>query len=66
MQISTKQRFLRAAAGSIFAAGTMLIPAAAASADSDAGRVAKAPPELPDVPTDPAEGLPIPNPGNDG
>lgn len=64
MQISTKQRFLRAAAGSIFAAGTVLIPAAAASADSE-GHLTKGPPEMPELPTDPAEGLPIPNPGND-
>lgn len=66
MRISTKQRMLRLAAGSIFAAGSVFIPAAVAGADSDAERVAKAPPELPDIPTDPAEGLPLPNPGNDG
>jgi hypothetical protein len=66
MQISTKQKLLRVAAGSIFAAGAAFIPTAAANAESEAGRIAKAPPELPDMPTDPAEGLPVPNPGNDG
>lgn len=67
MQISAKQRLLRLAAGSVLAAGTMLIPATVASADSDAGRIdVKAPPEMPDIPTDPAEGLPVPVPGHGG
>lgn len=64
MQISVKQRLVRLAAGSIFAAGTVLIPAAVASAEVDGGR--KAPPELPNIPTDPIEGLPVPIPGGGG
>jgi hypothetical protein len=65
MQISAKQRLLRVAAGSIFAAGTVLIPAAVASAEIDGVR--KGPPQLPpNVPTDPIEGLPVPLPGGDG
>ena len=67
MQISAKQKLLRLAAGSIFAAGTVLIPAAVASAEGEAGRLGvKAPPEMPDIPTDPAEGLPVPLPGHGG
>ena len=66
MQISPKQSLLRLAAGSIFAAGTVLIPTAVASADVDGARAGlKAPPQLPDIPTDPAEGLPVPLPGED-
>jgi hypothetical protein len=57
MQVSTKKKLLRLAAGSIFAAGAVFVPAADA--------VAKAPPELPNLPTDPAEGLPLPLPGGD-
>ncbi|HYH49439.1 MAG TPA: hypothetical protein VEG38_07810 [Acidimicrobiia bacterium] len=65
MQISTKQKLLRVAAGSIFAAGAVFIPAAAATAEGEAGRVdIKGPPQLPDMPTDPAEGLPVPIPGH--
>jgi hypothetical protein len=64
MQISAKQKLLRTAAGSIFAAGTVFIPTAVASAEVEDGRAGlKAPPELPDVPTDPVEGLPVPLPG---
>jgi hypothetical protein len=63
MQISAKQRLLRLAAGSIFAAGTVLIPAAVASAEDESGRVGAKAPRLPDIPTDPIEGLPVPIPG---
>lgn len=66
MQISAKQRLLRLAAGSIFAAGTVLIPVAVASAESDAGRAAAKAPRLPDMPTDPSEGIPVPNPPGGG
>ncbi len=67
MQISAKQRLLRLAAGSVFAAGAVLIPATVASAEGEGGRtILKAPPELPDIPTDPAEGLPVPIPGHGG
>lgn len=66
MQISAKQRLLRLAAGSIVAAGTVLIPTTVASAEVEGGRAGlKAPPELPDMPTDPIEGLPVPLPGGD-
>ena len=69
MQISSKQKMIRLAAGSIFAAGSVFIPAAVAGAEGEGDAVApsvphKAPPELPDMPTDPAEGLPVPVPGH--
>jgi hypothetical protein len=65
MQISTKQRLLRLAAGSIFAAGTAFIPFAVASAEIDAGRAAaKAPSPWPELPT-PPDGVPHP-PGGGG
>jgi hypothetical protein len=75
MQISAKQKLIRLAAGSIFAAGTVLIPAAVASAEGEGGGAGalvpslpnKAPHPLPDeIPTDPAEGLPVPVPGHGG
>ena len=71
MQISAKQTLIRLAAGSIFAASTVLIPAAVASADGEIGGATpslpnKAPHPLPDVPTDPAEGLPLPQPPGAG
>jgi hypothetical protein len=75
MQISAKQRLLGLAAGSILAAGTVLIPAAVASAADDGGRVGAKVPSLPskgpyplpdEIPTDPAEGLPVPIPGDEG
>jgi hypothetical protein len=70
MQTSAKQKVIRLAAGSIFAAGTVLIPATVASADGETGAASslpsKAPHPLPDeIPTDPAEGLPVPHPGGD-
>jgi hypothetical protein len=65
MQISTKQRLLRLAAGSMFAAGTVFIPAAVASAETEAGRAeAKAPSPWPELPT-PPEGVPHPPGGGD-
>lgn len=66
MQISAKQRLLRLAAGSIFAAGTVFIPVALASPEGEGGRAGAKAPRLPDVPTDPAEGLPVPLPPGDG
>jgi hypothetical protein len=64
MQISAKQKLIRLAAGSMFAAGTVLIPGAVASAETPI-LPSKAPHPLPDeVPTDPAEGLPVPVPGH--
>ena len=74
MQTTTKQQLLRVAAGSIFAVGTVLVPAAVASAASESAPAdalapnvpSKGPHPLPDeFPTDPAEGVPIPNPGTD-
>ncbi len=66
MQISAKHKSLRMAAGSILAVGTVLIPSAVASAEVEDGRAGlKAPPQLPDGPTDPIEGLPVPLPGGD-
>ncbi|HEX2267672.1 MAG TPA: hypothetical protein VHI97_05660 [Actinomycetota bacterium] len=64
MQISAKQKLIRLAAGSMFAAGAAFIPAAVASAEATS-LPTKAPHPLPDeVPTDPAEGLPVPEPGH--
>jgi hypothetical protein len=66
MQISAKHRLSRVVAGSILAAGTVLIPPAVAGAEVEDGRGGlKAPPQLPDVPTDPVESLPLPTPGGD-
>ena len=72
MQTSAKQKMIRLAAGSVFAAGTVLIPAAVASAEGESGHATpslpnKAPHPLPDdFPTDPAEGLPLPQPPGAG
>lgn len=66
MQISAKQRLTHLVAGSMFAAGAVLVPTAMASADVEDGRAGlKAPPQLPDVPTDPVESLPVPLPGGE-
>ena len=67
MQISSRQKMLRLVAGSIFAAGTVLIPATVATAEGDGGGGPGGPgvpaPALPNIPTDPSEGLPVPLPG---
>jgi hypothetical protein len=74
MQTSAKHGLLRLAAGSIFAAGTVFIPAAVASAGSEAQGAGAPAPSLPnkgpyplpdEIPTAPAEGLPVPIPGEE-
>ena len=63
MQISAKQKLLRLAAGSVFAAGTVLIPATVATAEGEGGAPGVPAPTPPNIPTDPSEGLPVPIPG---
>ena len=66
MQISSKQKLLRLVAGSMFVAGTVFGTAAMASAEGEGGG-GEGPgipaPALPNIPTDPSEGLPVPIPG---
>ncbi len=69
MQTSSKHKLLRLAAGSIIAACSVFGTAGLAAADGDPGngdKDPKPPPSLPNLPTDPSEGLPVPIPGGGG
>ena len=69
MQTTSKHKVLRLAAGSIIAACSVFGTAGLAFADDKGGgddKDPKPPPSLPNLPTDPGEGLPVPVPGGGG
>ena len=65
MQTTSKHKVLRLAAGSILAACSVFGTAGFAFANGD-DKDPKPPPSLPNLPTDPGEGLPVPVPGGGG